>query len=120
MPAGSIIYLRGDNCNLTWTKGVPLKKTAANTWATSMLCPNDVAINVKLLINDTKWMMGANYNFMIKANESSPTITIYPSFNPSINDISDIGPISSSILGNQRKVSLYFPPSYLDNKFKKY
>jgi hypothetical protein len=27
---GQTIYMRGDGCNLTWTKGVPLNRTAPN------------------------------------------------------------------------------------------
>lgn len=33
------LYLRGDNCNLAWNKGVAMKKVSANTWSTSLLCP---------------------------------------------------------------------------------
>lgn len=27
---GQLIFIRGDSCNLTWNKGVPLNKTAKN------------------------------------------------------------------------------------------
>jgi len=33
------IYLRGDNCNLTWNLGVLLNHTAANQWQAAFLCP---------------------------------------------------------------------------------
>lgn len=65
-------------------------------------------------------MMGANEVFTIPSSSTSPSIQIYPSFNPSINPIYDSAPIPSTILGNQRKISIYYPPSYNDNKFKKY
>ena len=48
------------------------------------------------------------------------TVDIYPCFNPSANKIIDKSNISSKILGNTRKVSLYYPPSYFDNPYKKY
>lgn len=48
------------------------------------------------------------------------TVDIYPSFNPSLNKVIDKASIHSKILGNSRKVSLYYPPSYFDNTFKKY
>lgn len=35
----SSLYLRGDNCNLTWNKGVPMTRISEDTWSTSMLCP---------------------------------------------------------------------------------
>lgn len=47
-------------------------------------------------------------------------VDIYPSFSPSINSIIDKPNIKSSILNNSRTVSLYFPPSFHDNPFKKY
>ncbi len=120
LTASSQIFLRGDNCNLNWNKGVSLKKTGLDTWSTSILCPVDTKISVKLLVNDTKWMMGANYVFTISASQSSPNITIYPSFNPSINKIVDSNLIHSTILNNNRKISVYYPPSFYDNKHKKY
>lgn len=85
-----------------------------------MLCPSDIKISVKLLINDTKWMMGANQVFVVTAGSQSPVLTIYPSFNPSINKVVDTAPFHSAILGNSRRLSLYYPPSYYDNKYKKY
>ena len=62
-------------------------------------------------------MMGANFGFTAK---SGLTVTIFPSFNPSINSIVDTNPINSKILGNSRKLSIYYPPSYNDNPYKKY
>ena len=111
------ISIRGDNCNLNWSKGVSLKKNATDTWVTSLLCPENQTISVKLLANDTTWMMGANYVFVGK---SGLTVNIFPSFNPSINSIVDTEPIKSKISGNSRKLSIYYPPSYYDNPYKKY
>ncbi len=102
------------------TKGVTLKKIAVDTWSTSLLCPVDIKISVKLLVNDTKWMMGANHSFTISSSQSSPNITIFPSFNPTINAVSDSSPLYSDILNNRRKISVYYPPSYFDNSYKKY
>lgn len=114
--AGQKIYIRGDNCNLTWTKGVELNRTAANEWKTALLCPENVTISVKLLLNDSQWMFGNNYIFTGGAR----SVDIYPSFHPSTNKIVDKSAIASKILGNSRKCSIYFPPSYFDNTFKKY
>lgn len=84
------------------------------------MCPVDIKISVKLLVNDTKWMIGANHAFTISSSQSSPNITIFPSFNPTINAISDSSPLHSDILNNSRKVSVFYPPSYFDNTYKKY
>jgi hypothetical protein len=48
------------------------------------------------------------------------TIEIYPSFHPTANKIVDKSNVSSKILGNSRKCSIYYPPSFYDNPLKKY
>lgn len=48
------------------------------------------------------------------------TIEIYPSFDPSANKVVEKTNLSSKILGNMRKCSIYYPPSYFDNTLKKY
>jgi hypothetical protein len=56
------VYLRGDNCNLTWTTtGVPMSHSGNDTWSTMLLCPTGVLIQVKLVLNDKIWMMGGNF-----------------------------------------------------------
>ena len=62
-------------------------------------------------------MLGANYWFI--ANDRA-NLTIYPSFNPTINKIYDTQSVKSSGLNNSRKCSIYLPPSYHDNTYKKY
>lgn len=73
---------------------------------------------MKVLINDTRWMMGANHvvSFSVEVRDT----VIYPSFNATINKVVDSQPIVSQILKNSRKISIYYPPSYYDNTFKKY
>lgn len=118
MQSSSKIYLRGDNCNLNWSKGIELTKVSANTWNINISCAVNVSvkISIKLLVNDTVWMLGANHVFTVNSTE----VKVYPSFYPKINSIYDSSPILSSILGNSRKISIYYPPSYYDNTFKKY
>ena len=58
------IYIRGDNCNFTWNKGLVLNHTSANLWQTAMLCHEGVNISVKALLNDTNWMFGGNKIFI--------------------------------------------------------
>ena len=47
-------------------------------------------------------------------------VIIYPSFYPKINPIIDISNVTSKILGNTRKASIYYPPSFYDNTLKQY
>lgn len=73
-------------------------------------------INVKALLNDSVWMFGNNKIF----TGGLKTVQIYPSFYPAVNKIVDKSNLTSKILSNTRKCSLYFPPSYFDNTLKKY
>jgi hypothetical protein len=114
---GAKIYLRGDNCSLNWSKGVVMNQTAVNTWVTVMLCPENLVVSVKVLLNDSIWMFGKNEVFM---SSKTKEVVIYPSFKPKANAIIDTANFSSLILGNSRKCSIYFPPSYYDNTLKKY
>jgi len=80
-------------------------------------CPTNTTILVKLILNDKTWMLGGNQWFI--ANDKM-NIIIYPSFSPSINKVYDTENVTSTILKNSRKCSIYLPPSYHDNTFKKY
>lgn len=77
-------------------------------------------ISVKAVLNDSKWMLGANHMFTIATQEASPRTTILPCFNPKANTIVDTSPLYSKALNNSRKLSVYYPPSYFDNPYKKY
>ena len=65
---------------------MPLSHKSNDTWVTMLNCPTGTRIQVKLLLNDKIWMLGANYWFI--ANDRA-NLTIYPSFNPTINKIYD-------------------------------
>lgn len=77
MKSNDSISVRGDNCNLTWDKGVVLKKSWSDGWKVMLSCPTSKLIQIKLLLNDKVWMLGANYWFTIY---SRANITVYPSF----------------------------------------
>ena len=110
------MYLRGDNCNLTWATGRLMDHTAPNQWSISRLWPENTTISVKAKLNDTEWMFGNNRVFV----GGLKTVEIYPCFFPKANPIVDKPAVHSSILNNSRQVSLYFPPSYYDNVFTQY
>ncbi len=112
----SKLYLRGDNCNLTWSKGALLNQTSNNHWQTVLMCTQNVTISMKVLLNNTVWMFGNNFIFQ----GGQKIIDIYPSFSPVANKIVDKSGITSKILNNTRKCSIYFPPSYYDNTLKSY
>lgn len=93
-----------------------MNHSAENQWTTAMLCPENTTISVKVLLDDSKWMMGSNQVF----TGGQRLIEIYPSFNPKVIPIVEQSNIVSSILNNSRKCSLFYPPSYYDNTLKKY
>lgn len=64
--------------------------------------------------------MGKNFEVIIRTNEPPKIFNVFPSFNPSVNGIVDTQAIHSQILGNSRKCSIYYPPSYHDNILKTY
>ena len=111
------IYVRGVSCNLTWSDGQPLIRIDSNTWKITLKCPKNTINIVKLLLNDRTWMIGSNYEFEII---NSTNFTVFPSFSASVNAIFDTQLINSTYLSYSRKCSIYLPPSYHDNVFKKY
>jgi hypothetical protein len=115
----SLITIRGDNCGLTWNKGFLLQQSGTDTFVVDMTCPKNVVISVKILENDTNWMLGQNYVFT--ATTDTPTnFQIFPSFHPKNNPILDTPSVSSKLLNNSRICSIYYPPSYYDNTYKQY
>lgn len=59
----SIVSIRGSGCGLTWTKGALLQQTGTDAWAVDLTCTKGVSVEVKILENDTNWMLGQNYKF---------------------------------------------------------
>ena len=94
-----------------------MSHSANDTWTTMLSCQTGIIIQVKLVLNDKIWMIGGNFWFI--ANNRS-TMTIYPSFYPALNPIVDTSPVISKLLNNSRKCSIYVPPSFYDNPYKKY
>lgn len=60
---GKSIFIRGDECNLNWNKGVQLTKDSQspNLWYVSLAnCANTGYLQFKVLISDKDWMVGSN------------------------------------------------------------
>ena len=85
-------------------------------WLTSLLCPYNQTVLFKLYLGDKVGMLGVS-TFM---TDGQDRLTIYPSFYPSPNPVFNTQPVHSSILGNERKLSISLPPSYYENTFKRY
>ena len=70
---GNSLYIRGEGGTLTWDKGILMENLDANHWIWKY--QSDVPLTFKLLINDTQWSDGENYQ--IKPNE---TLDLTPTF----------------------------------------
>lgn len=111
------LYMRGDNCDMTWEKGILMAKASPNKWNVTLACPKNTTVQFKILLNDKIWQMGANEWFSIPERQN---YNLYPSFHPNINKFYDTENVFSVNLKNSRKCSIYLPPSYHDNTLKKY
>ncbi|HYO57210.1 alpha/beta hydrolase [Archangium sp.] len=111
---GNRITLRGSKAPLSWTTGTNATWTTGNIWTLSWA--NTVGdVEVKPLINDVTWSTGANY--LIKAGA---TVDIYPFFGAASGRLQSVSNFYSPQFGNSRTLTLYLPPSYLENPLKRY
>lgn len=129
------LSLRGnDQCGLNWSKGIPMKlisssPTQANqttspeassgyTWSVELSCADSVtALEVKVLVDDKTWMLGANHHLTISSSNNIID-HIYPYFYTYKGTLSIVSRVYSSELNNFRDVIFYLPPSYQENTLK--
>jgi predicted alpha/beta superfamily hydrolase len=111
---GNRIAIRGSAGPLSWSTGKDATWTAGNVWVTTW--PSSAGdVEVKPLINDTRWSTGGNYRV-----RAGTTVDVYPFFGPATGTLQRISSIASPQLGNQRSLVLYLPPSYSENPLKRY
>ena len=61
-PTTSSLYLRGSACGLNWSKGVKLSQVSSTKYQAKVNCqPSEAKLEVKVLVNDNQWMIGANH-----------------------------------------------------------
>jgi predicted alpha/beta superfamily hydrolase len=111
---GNRVTLRGNKAPFSWTSGVNATWTTGNVWTYTW--PDTVGdVELKPLINDATWSVGAN--FKVKAGA---TVNIYPFFQARAGTLVKIPNFSSPQLGNTRTLRIYLPPSYSQNPLKRY
>src|SRR5215468_6958749 len=71
---GNRIAIRGSAAPLSWSAGQPATWTSGNVWVTSW-SSSAGDLDIKPLINDATWSIGANYHVRAGA-----TVDIYPFF----------------------------------------
>lgn len=109
------IYLRGDGCSLNWDQGVKMTSTGKDTWSIDVNCAGTGAVEMKVLVDDKVWMLGANHH--ANANTTAST-EIYPWFYTYQGSLTVIEKVYSPELNNFRDVIFYLPPSYSENTLK--
>jgi predicted alpha/beta superfamily hydrolase len=112
-PAGShALTLRGNTAPLTWDKGVALTAGANDTYQYTMtLQPSVAQVEMKPLLDDTTWSRGPNY--VMRRGE---TADVYPHFVTVKGTVKQLfSAFHSTLLGNDRVVWVYLPPSYDEN-----
>lgn len=112
----SSMFLRGSSCGLNWSNGVKMHKTRQDTWTASVECEKDSVVELKALINDRTWMIGANHHVNFESDGASTTI--YPWFSTYQGNTQVFPNVYSPELENYRDVIVYFPPSYFENPLK--
>ena len=111
---GNRITLRGNKAPFSWTAGVNATWTTGNVWTYSWA--NTVGdVELKPLINDATWSVGANY--VVKAGA---TVDIYPFFQSRAGTLVKVNNFSSPQLGDTRTLRIFLPPSYSLNPMKRY
>jgi predicted alpha/beta superfamily hydrolase len=111
---GNRITIRGSVAPLSWTTGKAATWSTGNVWVTTW--PNAAGdADVKPLVNDATWSVGANYHVRAGA-----TLDIYPFFVPAAGTFATIRNFWSPQLSNSRTLLVYLPPSYAQNPLKRY
>jgi predicted alpha/beta superfamily hydrolase len=111
---GNRITLRGDKTPFNWNTGVNATWTTGNVW-TYQWADSVGDVQLKPLINDATWSVGANY--VVKAGT---TVSIYPFFQSRGGTLVKVNNFSSPQLGNTRTLRIFLPPSYSLNPLKRY
>ncbi|MEW6733420.1 MAG: alpha/beta hydrolase-fold protein [Acidobacteriota bacterium] len=111
---GNRITIRGNRSPFSWNSGVNATWTTGNIWVYSW-STSIGDVEVKPLINDNLWSTGANYR--IRAGQ---TVDIYPFFGPARGSLERVYNFYSPQLGNTRTLIIYLPPSYSENRLKRY
>lgn len=118
------LFLRGSDCGLNWDSGIRMQKGSTPggfKWTQTVECSASAQdpLEVKVLIDDSHWMLGANA-FINLASNSTGAAEVYPWFFTYTGSLSMINNVYSKELNNFRDIIYYTPPSYNENTLKKH
>jgi len=111
---GNRIAIRGSAAPLSWSAGKDATWTTGNVWVATW--PSSAGdVDVKPLVNDARWSIGANYHVRAGA-----TLDVFPFFTAAPGTFTQIASFWSPQLNNSRTLLVYLPPSYAENPLKRY
>ena len=90
-----------------------MTQVSSTEWQTTLQCTSQ-NVELKVLVGDTQWMVGAN----AIASPAAGAFEMYPWFNNAAGTLKVFKSVWSPQLNNSRDVIVYLPPSYLENTLK--
>mmetsp|Transcript_30484 Transcript_30484/g.76526 ORF Transcript_30484/g.76526 Transcript_30484/m.76526 type:complete len:414 (-) Transcript_30484:86-1327(-) len=118
---GGQLYLRGDGLGLSWDSGKLLRQVSADVWEMTLFysAQSDAGqlLQVKPLVGDRVWKLGANDMIQLPADGANATqVDLYPWFYSTHGEyhVSEKALFSPQLL-NYRHLVVYTPPSYFEN-----
>lgn len=115
VPAGKTLSVRGSGAPFTWGAGLPMTRIAEDVYEVRIAGLAGL-LEWKPLLDDSTWSRGANY-----LAQPGETVEIYPHFvTASGRYVRHYPAFRSAILGNDRGVWLYLPPSFSENPLVRY
>lgn len=115
VPTGKSLSVRGSGGPLSWTSGAAMTR-ASSTLYTIKLRGVTTPLEWKPLVDDSTWSRGNNYRVA-----PGQTVDIYPHFYTAAGRYERRwASFHSTVLGNDRGVWVYLPPSYDENPLARY
>jgi predicted alpha/beta superfamily hydrolase len=108
------IAIRGDKGPMSWSKGAAATRAPDGSWTYTW--PDSLGdITMKPALGDDKVSIGGTYRLA-----AGSTLDIHPFFGPPFGKVTMVPAFASPQLGNSRQLRIYLPPSYEENKAKRY
>ena len=108
------IAIRADKGPASWDEGVKAVREADNVWTYSW--PDALGdIKMKPALDDAKVAVGGVYQLA-----AASTTDVYPFFGAPFGTVTITPAFASPQLGNSRALRVYLPPSYQENRAKRY
>ena len=112
---GRVMAIRGSQGPLSWFAGTPMAEKPGHVW--SWRGPAGMGgFEFKPLVDDLFWSTGANYSVPAGVG----IVDVFPFFGNSAGTLQIVPQFFSPQLGNFRSLRIYLPPSYAENRFKRY